>query len=145
MLTTTFDSAIRRGLIRYLANEGVDRDTSHEIYHDDAVLEFPQSGERFVGKATIQEWREQYPSKTKFSIRRIAGSGEHWFVERLISYDGGPWMFGVGLYEFRGDKIARESVYVMDGFDAPDWRASWATRFDRFASVPAAEWADDGA
>ena len=139
-LTSTNDAAIRRALVRYLANEGVDRDTSHVIYHEDAVLEFPQSGERFVGKRTIQDWRERYPSKTRFNLRRIAGSGDSWAVELLISYDGGPWMFGVGLYEFRGDRISREAVYVMDGFEAAEWRAPWATRFDPLASIPATEW-----
>ena len=97
----------------------IDRDTSHEIYHEDAILGVPQSGERFVGKRTIQDWRERYPSKTRFNLlRRITGSGESWSVELLISYDGGPWMFGVGVYQFRGDRITREAVYVMDGFDA---------------------------
>ena len=139
-MTSINDAAIRRALVRYLANEGVDRDTSHEIYHEDAVLEFPQSGERFVGKTTIQDWRERYPSKTRFNLRRIAGSGESWSVELLISYDGGPWMFGVGLYQFRGDRIYREAVYVMDGFEAAEWRAPWATRFDPLASIPATEW-----
>ena len=28
---------------------GVDVDRAHEMYHDDAVVEFPQSGERFEG------------------------------------------------------------------------------------------------
>lgn len=52
-------------------------------------------------------------------------------------------MFGVGLYQFRGDRIAREAVYVMDGFDPADWRAPWATRFDPLASIPATAWRED--
>jgi hypothetical protein len=136
------DAAIRRALVRYLANEGQDRDTSHEIYHEDAILEFPQSGERFYGKRTIRDWRERYPSRTRFRIRRLSGHGEHWAAEILISYEGGPWMFGLGLYKFRRDRIEREVVYVMDGFDAADWRAPWATRFDPLASVAASEWRD---
>ena len=35
-------------------------DVAHEIYLDDAVLEFPQSGERFDGVANFKEWRRQY-------------------------------------------------------------------------------------
>ena len=34
-----------------------DPDVSHEMYDDDAVLEFPQSGERFVGVGNFREWR----------------------------------------------------------------------------------------
>ena len=142
-MTSINDAAIRRALVRYLANGGEDRDAAHEMYHDDAVLEFPQSGERFVGKQTIRDWREHYPSKTRFNLRRISGEGGTWIAEILISYDGGPWKFGIGLYLFRDDKVAHEAVYVMDGFDAAEWRAPWATRFDPLASIPAAEWRED--
>ena len=31
-----------------------DVDRAHKIYHDDAVLEFPQSGERFEGVANFR-------------------------------------------------------------------------------------------
>jgi hypothetical protein len=116
MLTSIDDAAIRRVLVRYLANEGIDRDTSHEIYHEDAVLEFPQSGERFVGRRTIQDWRERYPSKTRFNLRRITGSGESWSVELLISYDGGPWMFGVGVSSSAatGSPARRSTSWMAD-------------------------------
>lgn len=146
MLTTSTsaaspaDAAKRAALVRYLGYEGKDRDTSHEIYTDDAILEFPQSGERFFGKATIQDWRERYPAKTEFRIRRITGGGDYWSAEILISYNGEPPLFGIGLYQFRGDKVAREVVYAMDGFDAADWRAPWATRFDPLASISPADW-----
>ena len=91
----------------------------------------------------IRDWREHYPSKTRFNLRRISGEGGTWIAEILISYDGGPWKFGIGLYRFRGDKVIHEAVYVMDGFDAAEWRAPWATRFDPLASIPAAEWRED--
>ena len=146
MITATIDvpsdAAKRAALVRYLANEGKDRDTSHEMYADDAILEFPQSGERFFGKRTIQDWRERYPATTEFRLRRIAGAGAFWSAEILISYEGGPPMHGVGLYEFRGEKVVREAVYVMDGFDPQEWRAPWATRFDPLASIAPAEWHD---
>jgi hypothetical protein len=32
-----------------------DPDLSHAIYHDDAVLEFPQSGVRFEGVENLRE------------------------------------------------------------------------------------------
>ena len=144
MLTSTSidDAAKRRALVAYLGNEGKDRDASHAMYHEDAILEFPQSGERFFGKRTIQEWRERYPSTTEFRLRRLTGAGAFWAAEILISYEGGAPMFGIGLYEFRDDKVAREAVYVMDGFDAAEWRAPWATRFDPLASIAPSAWRD---
>ena len=48
-------------LRRHWEFSGRDEDISHQIYHDDAVLEFPQSSERFEGVANFREWRRQYP------------------------------------------------------------------------------------
>jgi hypothetical protein len=137
------DAAIRRALVRQF-EDGRNLDETHEIYHDDAVLEFPQSGERFVGKDNFLTWRKQYPSNVTYRIRRITAHGELWFVELLVSYNGGPPVLGVGLMQFRGEKVATETVYARDGFDAAPWRAAWATRFDPLASVSPADW-EDGA
>jgi hypothetical protein len=98
---------------------------AHALYHDDAVLEFPQSGERFEGVDNFREWRTQYPAAVEFQIRRISGSGDVWVRELSVSYDGGPWMLGVAVLEFRGDRIARERIYVTESWEAPAWRAPW--------------------
>jgi hypothetical protein len=102
-----------------------DPDRSHEMYHDDAVLEFPQSGERFVGVENLREWRSSYPADTTVEFREIRGRDDLWVAEISISYDEGPWSFGVSILEFRGDKIARESIYVSEGWDPPEWRSKW--------------------
>lgn len=136
------DAAVRRALVGQFKNER-DLDESHAIYHDDAVLEFPQSGERFVGKENFLTWRKQYPAAVEYKIRRITGSGELWVIELLVSYDGGPPMFGVSVVQFRGDKIAKESIYAMEGFEAAAWRKAWATPFDPLASVSPSEWDEE--
>ena len=102
-----------------------DPDVSHAMYHDDAVLEFPQSGERFVGVGNLREWRSNYPASTKVECREIRGGDDLWVAEISISYDGGPWSLGVSILEFRGDKIARESIYVTESWEPPEWRAQW--------------------
>jgi ketosteroid isomerase-like protein len=102
-----------------------DIDRSHAMYHEDAVLEFPQSGERFEGLATFKEWRAQYPANLRFRIRRMTAREDLVVVECSISYDDGPWQFGVQLLDFRDDKVERERIYVMEGWDAPEWRARW--------------------
>lgn len=112
-----------------------DIDRSHAMYHEDAVLEFPQSGERFEGLATFKEWRSQYPATLRFRIRRMTAREDLVVVECSISYDDGPWQFGVQLLDFRDDKVIRERIYVMEGWDAPEWRAPW--RADTPADPPA--------
>jgi hypothetical protein len=91
-------------LKRHWDYSGRDEDIAHEIYHDDAVLEFPQSGERFEGVANFREWRRQYPAHLAFHTRRITYRDDLAVVENLISYNGAPWMYTVNLLEFRGDR-----------------------------------------
>lgn len=120
------DQAARLAQVqRHWEHIGTDVDISHEMYHDDAVLEFPQSGERFEGVDNVKEWRSQYPADVRYRIRRMTAREDLVVVECSLSYNGGPWQFGVQLLEFRGVKVARERIYVMEGWEAPDWRARW--------------------
>lgn len=118
-------TTLRAALERHWEYAGKDEDISHEIYHDDAVLEFPQSGERFEGLENFREWRRQYPAHLDFRIRRIKHDGDLVVAENLISYDGAPWMFAVNILEFRGDKVAHERIYITDGWEAAEWRSPW--------------------
>ena len=120
------DQAARLEVVqRYFEYAGADVDRAAEIYHDDAVLEFPQSGERFEGVANFTEWRRKYPADVRYRLRRLSARDDLVVSELSVSYNGGPWMFGVQLLEFRGDKVARERIYVMAGWEAPEWRAPW--------------------
>jgi hypothetical protein len=119
------EAQVREKLARHWAYGGTDQDIAHEIYHDDAVLEFPQSGERFEGVENFREWRRQYPAKLAFEIRQIRGRDDLWVAENSISYDSGPWNLTVSILEFRGDKVARESIYITQTWEPPDWRAPW--------------------
>ena len=102
-----------------------DAERAHEVYHPDAVLEFPQSGERFEGLANFKEWRSRYPAKVSYELRRVTVRDDFAIVECSVSYNDGPWQFGIQLIDFRGDKVARERIYVMEGWEAPAWRAQW--------------------
>ena len=47
---------VRRELLRqWTYTGGPNEDKAAELYHDDAVLEFPQSGERFEGVGNFTE------------------------------------------------------------------------------------------
>jgi SnoaL-like domain len=119
------EATVRAMLSQHFEQAGSDPDRAHEMYHDDAVLEFPQSGERFVGLENFRGWRSNYPASTSVDFREVRGRDDLWLAEVSISYDQGPWSFGVSILEFRGDKIARETIYVAEGWEAPEWRAAW--------------------
>ena len=119
---------VRAMLLRNLGRAAADPVGSHEMYDDDAVLEFPQSGERFEGLANIREWRSRYPGSVSYEIGRIRGADEIWVAEMTVSYDRGEPRFGVDVLEIRNGKIARETIYVGEPFDAPEWRAEWRSR-----------------
>ena len=118
-------ATIRAMLEQHFEHAGSDPELAHAMYHEDAVLEFPQSGERFVGVENFREWRSNFPADTSFEFREIRGREDLWVAEVSVSYDGGPASFGVSILELRGEKIARESIYIAEGFEAPEWRAQW--------------------
>ncbi len=124
------DQEIRAALDQHwAASDANDFETEHLIYRADAVLEYPQSGERTRGRSNIQNQRESQPNKKRFTIRRIIGSGDLWVTEFILTYDGKP-SYTVSIMEFRGDKVARETQYFADPFVAPAFRAQWVERMD---------------
>jgi hypothetical protein len=123
------EARIREILQRLFEYTGADVERAEELYHEDAVLEFPQSGERFEGRAAFTEWRSQYPvgaDDLRYRIGRTTVREDFSAVEMTASYDRGKtWVYGVQLADYREDKIIRERIYVADGWEAPEWRAKW--------------------
>ena len=102
-----------------------DEDLVHRIYHDDAVLEFPQSGEQFEGVQNFREWRRQFPAKLEFHLRSSSHLGDRVVTEYTISYKGAPWLFTVSIMELEDDRVAHERTYVTEGWEPAEWRAPW--------------------
>ena len=124
------DQEIRAALDQHwAASVANDFEMEHRIYLEDAVLEYPQSGERTRGRSNIQNQRASQPNKKRFSIRRILGGGDLWVTEFILTYDGKP-SYTVSVMEFKGDKVARETQYFADPFLAPASRAQWVERMD---------------
>src|SRR5215469_7696844 len=122
------DQEIRAALDQHwAASDANDFETEHLIYLEDAVLEYPQSGERTRGRRNRQGQRASQPSNKHFSIRRIIGSGELWVTEFILTYDGKP-SYTVSIMEFKGDKVERETQYFADPFVAPAFRARWVAQ-----------------
>ena len=124
------DHEIRAALDQHwAASDANDFETEHLIYHEDALLDYPQSGERTRGRRNIQGQRASQPSNKRFTVRRILGGGDLWVTEFILTYDGKP-SYTVSIMEFRDDKVARETQYFADPFPAPAWRAQWVERMD---------------
>jgi len=124
------DQEIRAALDQHwAASDANDFETEHLIYQEDAVLDYPQSGERTRGRYNIQNQRATQPSQKRFTVRRILGSGDLWVTEFILTYDSKP-SYTVSIMEFRGDKVARETQYFADPFAAPAGRAQWVERMD---------------
>jgi hypothetical protein len=124
------DQEIRAALVRHwAASDANDCETEHSIYREDAVLEYPQSGERIRGRQNIQITRTKQPNKKHFTVRRIIGRDDLWVSEYVLTYDGKPF-YTVSIMEFVGDKVARETQYFADPFEASAWRAQWVERMD---------------
>jgi ketosteroid isomerase-like protein len=116
---------IRMALDRHWAASAAgDIEAEHEIYHDDVLVEYPQSGERIRGRHNIQALRGHHPAKLSFAIRRILGIGDLWITEYVLSYNGQPTQT-VSIMEFRDGKVAHETQYFADPFEAPAWRSQW--------------------
>ncbi|RUL63234.1 nuclear transport factor 2 family protein [Dyella dinghuensis] len=117
---------IRMAIDRHWAASAAgDQVTEHEIYHDDAICEYPQSGEIIHGRYNLQALRSHHPGKPSgFKIRRIVGEGNLWVSEYVITYQGKP-AYTVSIMEFRDGKVAHEVQYFADPFAAPAWRSQW--------------------
>jgi hypothetical protein len=124
------DQTMRTALERHWkASDASDFEVEHEIYREDAVLEYPQSGERIRGRRNIQESRTVQPNKKRFTVRRMIGSGDLWVTEFVLTYDGVP-SYTVSIMEFRDGLVARETQYFAERFEPGASRAHLVERVD---------------
>ena len=122
--TTDRDARTRARLEQHWeASDRGDSDTEHAIYAADAILDYPQSGERFRGRSKIQAQRGGHPAERHFTILRIRGGGDLWVSECVITYDGVP-TYSVSVMEFADELVTHETQYFADPFQAPAWRAA---------------------
>src|SRR4029079_717938 len=111
----------------WAASDADDFEAEHLIYREDAVLEYPQSGERIRGRQNIQSSRAAQPNRKRFTVRRITGAGNPWVPEYVLTYDGQP-SYTVSIMEFDDGKVKRETQYFGDPFEPGPSRAQWVER-----------------
>ncbi|MDR5745009.1 nuclear transport factor 2 family protein [Caballeronia sp. LZ029] len=120
------EEQIREALnAHWLASANGDLDAEHDIYDDDAICDYPQSGERIRGRTNLQALRGHHPDKPSgFDVKRIQGEGNLWITEYMISYQAQA-AFTVSIMEFRDGKVIHETQYFSSPFEAPAWRSQW--------------------
>jgi hypothetical protein len=124
------DDDVRGALeTHWAASDANEFDTEHQIYRADAVLEYPQSGERIRGRDNIQASRAAQPNAKRFTVRRMLGGGDLWISELVLTYDGLP-SYVVSIMEFEDGEVVRETQYFGDPFEPGPSRAQWVERID---------------
>jgi ketosteroid isomerase-like protein len=106
-----------------------DFDAEHRIYRDDAILEYPQSGERIRGRDNIQASRAAQPNAKRFTVRRIVGGGALWVSELILTYDGHP-NYVVSVMEVENGEVVRETQYFGEAFEPGPSRAQWVDQME---------------
>jgi hypothetical protein len=122
------DDDIRAALQRHWkASDANDFDAEHQIYRADAVLEYPQSGERIRGRQNIQASRAAQPNDKRFTVRRVSGGGDLWITELVLTYDEEPY-YVVSIMEFEAAEVVRETQYFGEAFEPGPSRAQWVEK-----------------
>jgi hypothetical protein len=116
---------IQRLIADHFAVAGKDEVAAAEIFADEAVIEWPQSGERIRGKTNIIALHEAAPVRVDVDLRRTIGGGDVWVTETTIRYDGTRPTKAVFIMEFRDGRVIRETDYFGDPFDPPAYRRAW--------------------
>jgi ketosteroid isomerase-like protein len=100
-----------------------------QAYHDDVVIEYPQSGEKIEGRKNALAVYTNFPEGTpSFTLREVRTSGDLAIAEHDGEYPDGSTWFATSIYEIRDAKVVRETDYFSQGFEAPEWRTQWVTK-----------------
>src|SRR6201996_8265974 len=101
-----YEAQVRAALNRHwTASSAGDIEAEHEIYADDVICEYPQSGERILGRRNLQALRGHHPGKPSgFEVKRVTGNGNLWVTEYTINYQG-QVAYTVSIMEFNDGKV----------------------------------------
>ncbi|HEX6262929.1 MAG TPA: nuclear transport factor 2 family protein [Actinomycetota bacterium] len=96
-----------------------------ELFHEDAVMDWPQSGEMVVGGDNRRAIYGAFPQLPTITPRRMVSGGDLVVAEASLDYGGGTVYATVFIFELRDGRIERETAYWSEAFEPPDWRSQW--------------------
>ena len=112
----------------WAASASGDLEAEHQIYDDNVVCEYPQSGEKIRGRHNLQALRGHHPGKPSgFLIRRIVGINDLWITEYVINYETAV-VQTVSIMEFQNGRVIHETQYFAEPFEPPAWRSQWVEK-----------------
>ncbi len=123
------DDSNRATIMHFLeAAESGDLEAAAAVVHDDVVVEWPQSGERFKGRDNaLAAMRATEVKPQPAGEPRMLGAGDVWVLMMPLRY-GEELYHYVGVYELDGGKIRHSTEYFGAPFPAPEARAQYADR-----------------
>ncbi len=98
-----------------------------ELFHDDAIMDWPQSGELIIGAENRRGVYQSFPTLPTITPRRMVSDGDLVVAEATLDY-GGPTYKSVFIFELKDGKIAKETAYWSEAFEAPAWRSKWTKK-----------------
>lgn len=108
-----------------------DFNAASQLLHDEYLLEWPQSGERIVGRENFAAINTNYPAegKWRFSINDIVAEGDLVVTDVNVT-DGKVIGRAVTFSTIRDEKIWKQVEFWPDRFEAPAWRAQWVQKME---------------
>ena len=105
--------------------------TASQLLHDEYTLEWPQSGERILGRDNFAAINTNYPSEGKwhFTINHIVAEGDM-VVTDVAATDGKIIGRAITFSTIRDEKIWKQVEFWPDPFEAPEWRAQWIQKMN---------------
>jgi hypothetical protein len=121
--------AARIGEALWSAIEAGRWDEAASLTHDDFVQEWPQSGERIVGRENALAVNRNFPGGVpRMVFRSSLSSGDLAVVHVDLTYADGSVYQAVAVIRVKDEKVWRETDYFAEPFPAPQWRAQWVER-----------------
>ena len=96
-----------------------------EVFHVDALMDWPQFSEPIRRAENRRRVYENIPALPVITPRRIFGEGDLWIAEATLDYGEGAIFSTVLIFEFRDDRIARETACWATPGPPAEWRAAW--------------------
>jgi hypothetical protein len=127
-MDTTIEATDGRMILERMlsAAESRDLDALRPLMHEDVVMEWPQSGERFVGADNAIGAMTATEEKPDVAGEpRMFGEGDVWIMMMPLRY-GSDIFHYVGVYELDGGKLRHATEFFGAPFPAQEARAPYA-------------------